>query len=390
MNLLFVKERLAWPRSSGHDVHCYHMMRALSHAGHDVSLATLHNPEPEAVDNAGLESIHHLTDYDSHEEPLALTKTQERFRSYWGAPVGTIKQVARLSRDLQAQAVIVVGINVLPYLAAVKNAIRVWYAGDESVLHHLSQFQCWDPSTWRNLKQAAVQGLYERTFRSILDRVWMVSKADRTAYQWVTGFRNVDVLPNGIDNEYYAPIDVPVIPRSCIFWGRLDFGPNIQALQWFCHKVWPGIRRRIPDASFTICGFQPTHAVDQLIKNDQGVTLLANLPDIRTHVARHEVVVLPFVSGGGIKNKLLEAAAMGKPIVCSPRTVRGLTCGDAVARAARARHWAPELAHLWRSAERRAQLGSAARRWVVEQHTWESTANRAADALRSTVSETIS
>ena len=52
MRLLFVKEALAWPRSSGHDVHCFHMMRALAALGHETSLATLRPPVEEAV--AGL------------------------------------------------------------------------------------------------------------------------------------------------------------------------------------------------------------------------------------------------------------------------------------------------------------------------------------------------
>jgi glycosyltransferase involved in cell wall biosynthesis len=92
-------------------------------------------------------------------------------------------------------------------------------------------------------------------------------------------------------------------------------------------------------------------------------------------------VVLPFVSGGGIKNKLLEAAALGMPVLCSPRAVRGLTAGAAVACARRPREWVLQLLELWADAPTRQRLGAAARAWVVRDHTWGAVARRAAAGL---------
>jgi glycosyltransferase involved in cell wall biosynthesis len=388
MRLLFVKERLAWPRSSGHDVHGYHLMRALGRLGHDVSLATLHEPDSRATEGAGLVSLHSIDDAGA-DEPLNLSKLQERFRNYWGIPTRRIQQVGRLARELQADAVVAVGLNVLPYLAAVRNAARVWYGGDESVWHHLSQFRLLSRGTWGELKEAMVKGLYERAYRSMTDRVWMVSDTDRRAFEWVCGLRNVDVIRNGIDSDYYAPVEQSQTPRSCIFWGRLDFGPNIQALEWFCKRIWPRVRRQSNDARFTICGFQPTPAVRSLVQENQGITLIPDLPDIRPMIGSHEVVVLPFVSGGGIKNKLLEAAAMSKAIVCTPRAVRGLSAGSAVVEAASARAWAKALLDLWEDGKRRQLLGTSAREWVLEHHTWEAAASVAAGGLARSTAEAV-
>ncbi len=171
--------------------------------------------------------------------------------------------------------------------------------------------QLFQPSTWANVKQAAVKGLYERAYGPMLDRVWVVSEADRRAMQRVAGVGGVDVLPNGVDAEHFAPRERPEAPNSCVFWGRLDFGPNIQALEWFCRRVWPAVRQARPDAMFTIYGFQPSAQVRSLEKAG-GVRIVPDLPDLRDEIAAHQVVVLPFVSGGGIKNKLLEAAAHGQ------------------------------------------------------------------------------
>jgi glycosyltransferase involved in cell wall biosynthesis len=170
--------------------------------------------------------------------------------------------------------------------------------------------------------------------------------------------------------------------RSCTFWGRLDFGPTVLALEWFCHRAWPAVRKAAPDARFTIYGFRPTEAVQSLVGRD-GIELVADLPDLRDEVAGHAVVVLPFVSGGGIKNKLLEAAAMGKAIVCSARACGGLKLGSAppLQIAASAGQWVRHLLALWAEPAARARLGTAARHWVMEQHTWEAAARTALAGL---------
>src|SRR5262249_20111656 len=112
----------------------------------------------------------------------------------------------------------------------------------------------------------------------------------------------------------------------------------------------------------------------------EGVFLVPDLPDLREEVARHQAVVLPFVSGGGIKNKLLEAASMGKAIVCSERACEGLVAGERPFLVCRSpADWADALIRLWDSVECRERLGGSARNWVMSRHTWEAAA-RAAQA----------
>jgi glycosyltransferase involved in cell wall biosynthesis len=384
--LLFVKDALAWPRSSGHDVHCFYMMRALAEQGHEVALLTAAEPAPEAI--AGLplalrRTFGQVNGANGNGAPLSLSRLQERYRSYWGVSPARIKAVARTAQDCRADAVVVVGLNVLPYLGAVTGRRRVWYAADEWAWHHLSQVRLTQPRTWGEMRTALVKGLYERAYGPILDRVWVVTETDRRAMHWVAGVSAVDVIPNGVDGDYYAPRERPQGERTCTFWGRLDFGPNIQALEWFCGHVWPLVRRQAPDARFTVYGFQPTDAVRALAGRD-GIELVPNLPDLREEVARHQAVVLPFVSGGGIKNKLLEAASMGKALVCSAQACGGLHLGGRAPflRARDPGQWRDGLLALWARDDLRRRLGAEARRWVLERHSWAAAARNAARGLQ--------
>lgn len=386
LRLLFVKERMAWPRASGHDVHTYHVMREMAQLGHAVALATVFPIPPEAVADGGLEAEYCFEERtpsvpDEAAFPIALSKTQEKFRNYWGVDPARVRWTAAAAADFRADVVVVSGLRMPPYLGALPaETKKVWYAADEWVWHHLSQVRPLRKSTWSEIKPALLKGIYQRAYRKLLDRVWVVSNADKQAFRWFAGIRNVDILANGVDAEYFAPGSEERFPNSCVFWGRLDFGPNIQAVEWFAKKVWPRVRVAVPDAKFQLYGFQPTPAIRALSGRD-GIDLSADLPDIRAAVRSHEVVVLPFVSGGGIKNKLLEAAALGMPILASPHAFNGLNGRPPIPQLRSPAEWAERLPKLWRDRAERERLGREAHAWVREYHTWPAAARAALAGL---------
>jgi glycosyltransferase involved in cell wall biosynthesis len=383
VRLLFVKYKLAWPRSSGHDVHTYNTMRACAALGHDVSLALAKPPQSEAIDGLNLR---HLFLFDGTDAPLLddrATWLQRKFRSFFGIPDAHLGALARAVRDSRAEAVVIAGLNVLPYFTALNGVPSVWYAADELAWHHLSQVRFGDPQLVTNLRETVVKALYERAHSRVISRVWVVTETERRAMRWLAGMPRVDVLPQGVDAEFYAPGSGPIDERTGVFWGRLDFGPNIQALEWFFRRVWPIVRARIADARFTIIGFNPGEAVRRIAKAP-GVTLTPDVPDLRDAVRRHAVAVFPFVSGGGVKNKLLEAAAMGIPIVCTPLATNGLRLGgrSPLAVAAGPQAMADALVSLWSDPERRSRAAREGREWVLERQSWTATAREALGTLQ--------
>lgn len=381
LRILFVKESQNWPRASGHDVHGFHLMKSLAGRGHRVSLATVIPPTLEALDGLPLEACYPLG--GGSPGRLRLSPLQRRLADYYPFEDEWGTALAELLREHRFDAVVLVARHLLPVLSVVRGPIRVWYPADDPAWHHLTRLKPRDRRTWGELKAAAVNALYERAFRSCFDRVWVVSREDRTAVRLFAGCREVDLIPNGVDADHYGLGAEPDLPTSCVFWGRLDFGPNVDALEWFLRTVWPAVRAATPAARFAVFGFSPTDRVRALARAP-GVELHPDLPDLRGEVARRGVVVLPFVSGGGIKNKLLEAAAMGMPVVCTRRALSGLKGKPAVRVASRPAEWARVLANLWADAAARRELGHAARRWVVEHHTWGAAAGTAeAGILRS-------
>jgi len=137
----------------------------------------------------------------------------------------------------------------------------------------------------------------------------------------------------------------------------------------------------VPDAQFTVMGFNPSDAV-RATTAAPGVTLMPDVPDLRGVARQHAVAVFPFVSGGGTKNKLLEAAALGLPIVCTPTATHGLrgeTLPLTVVTEPRAT--ADALESLWTDPARARRLGREARDWVLREHGWDAIIRTAVGTL---------
>jgi glycosyltransferase involved in cell wall biosynthesis len=157
-----------------------------------------------------------------------------------------------------------------------------------------------------------------------------------------------------------------------VFTGAMDYFPNVDAVQYFARSVFPLIRRRWPAARFLIVGRNPSPKVRALQAID-GVTVTGAVADIRPCMAAAQVAVAPFRIARGIQNKVLEAMAMGLPVVGTSAAFRGLgaTAQNGIRSADTSEGMAEEISQLFQDASLRRELGSQARRFVEECHRWD-------------------
>jgi polysaccharide biosynthesis protein PslH len=357
------------------------MMHSLSKLGHSISLLTAQTPNPNGIEEIDFEWLGTFGDLPIPSQSPPLTVLQSKFCSYWGVDKKRIAQIQNLVEAEHFDVVVAVGLHVLPYLSGVRKAVRVWYAADEWLLHHCSLIQWNKPSSWSELRPGLIKGLYERSFAKCVDRVWAVSKMDARFFRIIMGSSNTDVVPNGVDFDHFAPQNVISQPDSCVFWGRLDFAPNLDAIRWFGENVFSRLRQMRPNASWTVYGFGAGNTIHQL-KVRFGFELVCDLPDLRSAVSAHRIVVLPFVTGAGLKNKFLEAAAMGLTIVASKKATNGLSIDNQSCKiVSRPHQWQETIIDLWDNQSNRERLAANARDWVVANHSWLLSAQKAAKEL---------
>jgi len=399
-DVLIVSEVPLWPLDQGLKVHGSQMARALAAMGQRVKIATM-QPPPDGMP-AALAGLHTPwpTASDSDAKLFragwrgALSDFRARVASHQALDLRRLAGIIPLVRRQRPAAVVALGQHGPIVLRGLHGYTRrlderprlVWYAADELVSFQLG---CWlnqplDKPLY-HLRLTSVYAAIERAFGGCLDGVIGVSPQDTQRLRWMTGARSAQLIRNGVDLDYFRPsapaaepIDTAPRDRSLVFWGRLDFEPNVDAACWFSRQVWPELRFRFPDATLELIGKQPTATVKQLGELP-GVTVTGPVDDLRPHAQRASAVVLPMRVGGGIKNKLLEAAAMGMPIIASPRAVRGLDMGEGrkpVVVAKTINQWTESVRRVWTDQLHRRELGQQARAWVERSHNWSSAAEQ--------------
>ena len=139
-----------------------------------------------------------------------LTVLQARFASYFGVTRKQMIALGGIARRFQADAIIGMGADIPPYLAAAGTIPCVWYIGDEWVSHYSSLFNPREVRTWRYLKSAAIWGLYERAFAPDLERIWVVSdREERQMRRWTSATQSTHC-----QTESMATISRPCRRRS--------------------------------------------------------------------------------------------------------------------------------------------------------------------------------
>ncbi|MDX9710101.1 MAG: TIGR03087 family PEP-CTERM/XrtA system glycosyltransferase [Trichloromonas sp.] len=218
---------------------------------------------------------------------------------------------------------------------------------------------------------------YERRIYREFGHSLLISEAEARLFRGICPeARNVAVIPNGVDYNYFSPgHDLPrVLPAEgphLVFTGAMDYHVNVDGVLWFCREIWPLLKKDFPKLRFTIVGSKPTSAVLALAKLD-GVAVTGFVDDVRPYYRDADVCVIPLRLGRGVQNKVLEALAMGKAAVATAKANAGIQAdeGTHLRLADAPRDFAAAVAALLRERGQRERLGENARRFVTERYDW--------------------
>jgi len=165
---------------------------------------------------------------------------------------------------------------------------------------------------------------YEKKICPKFDYNLTVSELDKERLFKICPDIKIEVIPNGVDVEYFKPKNKNFEPKTLIFAGGMSWYPNRDAMLFFCKKIWPLLKKRWPDVKTTIIGRNPPKYILNLAKQDPNLIVTGFVDDVRPYLEKAHVYVCPIRDGGGTKLKILDALAMGKPIVAHPIAVEGI------------------------------------------------------------------
>lgn len=228
------------------------------------------------------------------------------------------------------------------------------------------------PMSWVYSREARTLLEFERRIaRSFAENV-VCTELERRVFQEAIPGASCLVLQNGVDLEYFHPRGHAPERGQLAFTGVMNYHPNAEGCIWFVESILPRIRARHPETRFAIIGAHPTPAV-RALERVPGVTVTGFVQDTREHLRKAEISVAPLRIARGIQNKVLEAMAMGLPVVGTTCATQGVGARDGEHYLVRDEEqaFADAVSRLLEDAAERRAKAAAARAFVETHYDWE-------------------
>ncbi len=389
MRILFISEKLPYPLDTGGNIRTYHILRGLSER-HEITLATtIDGPDQQ-------ELIRHLNPIC--ERVVAVqTKNNGRLKLAKDVLSSFVKStpvvVARhyfhdlqleLSRILSGGHFDAVHFNHLDATAYMPSLpggmIRVL---DE---HNIVSNQVTTAARsetnglrrhYMNMQRGKTER-YEKRIAGEMSLCLVCSDVDKEALSKMVGKARIAVIPNGVDVNYFdsyqkAQNRPSRAENNLVFVGTLDYGPCEAAVHFFSTEILPRILSEIPDITFTVVGRNPSKRLQKLAARDRHIVLTGWVADIRPYLAAARIFVAPLLSGSGTRIKILEAMAMGKPIVSTGIGAEGIEAEDGadIVIADTPNDFSSAVTELIGNESRSKSIGDKSRALVREKYSWE-------------------
>ncbi len=231
---------------------------------------------------------------------------------------------------------------------------------------------------------------YEARLLTQYDQVVVTSRQDKDAMEALARRylppkarpAPITVVTNGVDLEYFHPQGVELPPASggpgrVVFTGKMSYHANVAAALYFARQVLPRIWVKDPGVRFQIVGKDPPGAVQQLA-TDGRIQVTGTVDDLRPYLAQATVAVCPALYAVGVQNKVLEAMAMGTPVVSTPAGCAALVIEESqeVLIAEGEEKLAAAVLQVLSDPALAERLAAAGQRYVEAHHSWEAVARR--------------
>lgn len=165
---------------------------------------------------------------------------------------------------------------------------------------------------------------FERSVHRLFSKIVVFTGEDGDALKRYQPSLPVEVHPLGVDLRYFAPRRVTKGKQpSLVFVGYFRHAPNEEAIKWFMAHVWPTLKIRVENLRLFLVGAEPTPSI-RTLHDGKSVIVTGRVKDIRPFLANATVFIAPLFLGAGMRGKILEAWAMGKPVVATSLAMAGL------------------------------------------------------------------
>ena len=386
MNILILTPDIPYPTASGAAIRNYGIIRGLIGAGHTITLLTfIHSSVDEASNPL----------YQICEQVITINapnrSKQERILNLLSTTKADI-QLRLVSDEFEQQLIELLnensfdlvqfeGIELGTYLSTIKahhpNAKIVYDAHNAEAELQRVIYQI-DRKTPKRLPLAIYSYIqaqrierFEKYLCQSVDAVITVSGEDKVLLSVHNG-APISVMSNGIFVDEYTPTsDNTRASNQLVFTGKMDYRPNVDAIEWFASSILPHIKQQNSDTELIIVGRNP-HPRIQPYADQAHVTITGWVDSVQPYLHSSTVFIVPLRMGSGTRLKILEAMASGCAIVSTSIGAAGINndVKQAIQIADNEDMFAQTIVSLLRDSETCHQLGHQAMQTVRQYYDW--------------------
>jgi sugar transferase (PEP-CTERM/EpsH1 system associated) len=388
VKILYVCHRFPFPPKRGGKIRPFNMIKHLA-ANHEVTVASIVRSADEARGGQGIAQFCAHYEMAEVSNSIQVARMVARLATPTPSSMGYFysPQLKRRIRELLAterfDLIFVHCSSVAQYVADVRGVPKILDFGDMDSQKWL-EYVRYKPlpmslGYWLEGKKM------EREEKRLAGQFDLCTATTRAEWETLESYGTAlgsDWFPNGVDHAYFAPDDTSYDTNTISFIGRMDYYPNQECMFDFCANVLPRIQTQRPQAKLLIVGADPSPAVKKLA-NLRGVTVTGSVPDVRPYVRDSALMVAPLNIARGTQNKILEAMAMGVPVVTSSIAAAGV---DAVPEqhllvASTYEEQATAVLRLLANPAERERFAIAGRSRVLSHHDWGRSMQRLDDVI---------
>ena len=338
MRILMIANSLPYPMISGDRIRNYNLLYRAARR-HEVSLAAFLETREDIEGVSNLRQLCARVETASFHQRSRLAKATGMLRyALEGKPpelnilhseelVAKIRElVSTMDFDIvQIDSRMGLYLETLPQNRRCKSILMFQNFTFQQGLRIFQVEQRWDRKIRRMLDSIAMFQ-WEPRHAQLFDRCTTVSKIDRDLLLKANPRLRVDVIPNGVDIQKYQLLPAENAAPVLLFIGNMGYPPCVDAVLYFCKDIYPLIRWRISATELWIVGRDPRPEVLQL--DGDGVHVTGRVEDVVPYYRQSAVCVVPLRAGGGTRLKILEAMALGRPVVSTTIGCEGLDVVD--------------------------------------------------------------
>lgn len=377
-NILYITTRLPWPLIGGDRLHIYHYLKELKNRGYKITLISLVSKEDDLT--GALEHSEFYTKlipvkFDKKLAYLNAAKAIFNDRPFIVEYFYNKNMQKVIDKEISTDKYdIVIGyiIRSLPYLEKYNNIKKIIHLCDAVSMMYERRLK--EKSNLFDRLKIGIEYLkvknYEKKACKITDRQVLISETDKKYLEKFADVSNTEVIGLATDTDYYSPIDCKKENNIC-FVGSMQYIPNSEAALYFAKKIFPLVKKEIPDAKFKIIGANPRKDLLDGVKNINGIEVTGKVDDVREYMKDCKVSVCPVKIVGGIQNKILEAMSMEIPVITTPEGAEGINATPDLLRVAYSdKDYAKKVLEIMTNNQLSKKLSSKARDFIIHNFSW--------------------